>query len=147
MIRARRHAALTALVAATLLAACGSSGGSGSGGLYGGGNATSTPAAAAGGSTAAPATSGGAAPAAGAGAVSIKGFAFNPPDLTAKAGDTVTWTNEDGATHRIKSADGSFNSDPLSQGKTFDHVFSTAGTFAYICSIHPSMKGTITVTA
>jgi plastocyanin len=151
MIRARRHVALTALIAGTLLAACGSSGSSnssGGGGLYGGGQTSSgsAPAAAAGGS-AAPATGGSAAPAAGGDAVSIKGFAFNPGDLTVKAGDKVTWTNEDSTKHKIKSADGSFDSDALSQGNTFDHVFSTAGTFAYICGIHPSMKGTITVTA
>ena len=150
MTRARRHVAVTALVAAALLAACGSSGtdvssGSGSttgssnrGGIYGNPSDTSAPAAAGGATTAA-------APAAGAGAVTIKGFSFAPGDLSVKVGTKVTWTNEDSAKHKIKSDDGTFDSDALGQGDTFEHTFDTAGTFAYICSIHPSMKGTITV--
>jgi plastocyanin len=148
--RALRHAAVTAFVAAVVLAACGSSGssnGSSGGGPYGGQTTNAAAPAAGGGTTAAPAATGGAAPAAGADAVSIKGFAFNPGDLSAKVGDTVTWTNDDGAKHRIKSEDGSFDSDDLSQGDTFEHQFTAAGTFAYICGIHPSMKGSITVTA
>ncbi len=150
MTRSARHLALGAVAAATLLAACGSSSSSGSGGgVYGGGGGggVTTVAAAPGTGAAATAAGGGATPAAGAGAVSIKGFAFNPGDVTVKAGTKVTWTNNDSATHRIKSGDGSFDSDDLGNGATFDHTFGTAGKFAYICGIHPSMKGTITVTA
>jgi plastocyanin len=158
MSRSLRYAAVTTLAAAVLaLAACGSSGGSnssssGGGGSndrsYGGGGAT-TAAAAPATSAAASATSaaaGGGAAAAGNGAVSIKGFAFNPGDVTVAKGTTVTWTNNDSATHKIKSGDGSFNSDNLANGDTFQHTFDTAGTFDYICSIHPSMKGKVTVT-
>ncbi len=58
----------------------------------------------------------------------------------------MTWTNEDGAAHRIKSDDDSFNSEDLGQGDTFEHTFDAAGTFDYVCGIHPSMTGSITVT-
>jgi plastocyanin len=133
MTRSARHLALCVVAAAALLAACGSSGGSSNGGSSG---AATT--AAAGGS---------AAPATGGSAVNIKDFAFNPGNLSVKAGTTVTWTNSDSTTHKIKSGDGSFNSDNLGNGATFEHKFAAAGTFAYICGIHPSMKGTITVTA
>lgn len=89
-----------------------------------------------------------AAPAAGApAAVAIANFAFAPADLTVATGTTVTWTNADGAPHSIKSSDGGFASGgALSKGASYTVTFSTAGTFAYVCGIHPSMRGTITVT-
>ena len=155
MSRSLRYAAVTAVAAAVLaLAACGSSGSTssdtGSGDRsYGGGGATTAGAAAttaAAGGAATTAASGGAAPAAGAGAVTIKDFAFDPGDLSVAKGTTVTWKNDDSATHRIKSGDGSFDSKDLKNGDSFEHTFDTAGTFDYICGIHPSMKGKITVT-
>ncbi|MCU1360631.1 MAG: copper binding protein plastocyanin/azurin family protein, partial [Ilumatobacteraceae bacterium] len=79
-------------------------------------------------------------------AVTIAQFAFGPPTLTVAAGTTVTWTNTDGVTHTVDSTDKSFKSDDLESGATFTHEFDTAGTFSYICDIHPSMKGTVTVT-
>ena len=155
MSRSLRYAAVTSIAAAVLaLAACGSSGNgtssdTGSGDRsYGGGSATTAGAAAttAAGGAATTAASGGGAPAAGAGAVSIKDFAFNPGDVTVAKGTAVTWKNDDSATHRIKSGDGSFDSDDLKNGDSFEHTFDTAGTFDYICGIHPSMKGKVTVT-
>jgi len=96
------------------------------------------------GATTAPATT---AAAAGAGqAVTIKGFAFDPADLQVKVGDSVTWTNEDGATHDVSADDGSFASGDLDKGAAFSQTFTTAGSFSYICSIHPRMKATVTVT-
>ena len=156
MSRSLRYVAVTSVAAAVLaIAACGSSDsgtssdtGSG-GGLYGGGGATTAGAAAttaAGGGAATTAASGGGAPAAGAGAVTIKDFAFDPGDLSVAKGTTVTWKNDDSATHRIKSGDGSFDSEDLKNGDSFEHTFDTAGTFDYICGIHPSMKGKVTVT-
>jgi plastocyanin len=106
---------------------------------------TGGPTATGAGGTAAPASTG-AATAAGEPAVTIKGFAFNPADVTVKVGTKVTWTNEDGATHTVTASDGSFTSDDLDRGATFSHTFDTAGSFAYICSIHTGMKGVVTVT-
>jgi plastocyanin len=153
MSRSLRYAAVTAVAAAVLaLAACGSSGSYGGGGATTAGAASATTAAGgaaattAAGGAATTAASGGAAPAAGAGAVSIKNFAFNPGDVTVAKGTKVTWKNDDSATHRIKSGDGSFDSDDLKNGDSFEHTFDTAGTFDYICGIHPSMKGKVTVT-
>jgi len=136
MSRSARQLALSfgAVVAVIALGACGSSSK---------GNSSATTAASAG----TTATTAGGAAAATAGAVQIKGFAFKPGDLTIKTGTEVTWTNEDSTTHKIKSDDGSFNSEGLGNGATFSHTFDKAGTFPYICSIHPTMKGTITVTA
>jgi plastocyanin len=60
-------------------------------------------------------------------------------------GGKVTWTNQDSAGHTVAAGDQSWASDTLEQGATFSHVFSTAGTFSYICGVHPSMKGTVIV--
>lgn len=80
------------------------------------------------------------------GAVTIVNFAFDAPELTVPAGTTVTWTNADGFAHSVVSRDESFKSDPLPTGESFTHTFDAAGTFAYICGIHPSMAGTVVVT-
>lgn len=86
-----------------------------------------------------------AAPAAGGGAVSIANFAFAPASMTVAVGTTVTWTNTDSTNHTVTADDGSFKSDKLGTGTTFSQTFTKAGTFAYHCSIHSSMTGTITV--
>lgn len=75
--------------------------------------------------------------------VVIKDFAFSPADMKIKKGTTVTWKNEDSMVHTVKSD--SFESKDLATGDTFQFTFDTAGTFNYICSIHPSMMGTVTV--
>lgn len=78
--------------------------------------------------------------------VNIDGFAFVPATLTVSAGTTVTWTNSDEEPHTVAASDGSFHSPGMGTGATFTHTFSTAGTFDYVCSIHPMMHGTVMVT-
>ncbi len=78
-------------------------------------------------------------------AVTIQGFAFGPKSLTVPVGSTVTWTNQDPTQHTVTADDGSFGSQPLPTGQTFSQTFSKAGTFAYHCTIHPSMTATIVV--
>ncbi len=85
-------------------------------------------------------------PAAGANQVTIDGFAFAPPNLTVPAGTTVTWTNRDEEPHTVAASDGSFHSPGMGTGATFAHTFSAPGTFDYVCSIHPMMRGTVVVT-
>jgi len=82
-------------------------------------------------------------PTTGSAMISIQNFAFNPATLTVKKGATVTWTNNDSASHQIKSA--TFNSSALSQGQRFSFTFNATGTFDYSCAIHPSMLGKIIV--
>jgi len=77
--------------------------------------------------------------------VEISGFAFNPATVTIKVGEKVTWTNQDGAVHTVVADDNSWTSDSLEQGASFSHTFDTAGTFTYICGVHPAMKGTVIV--
>ncbi len=80
--------------------------------------------------------------------ITIKDFTFSPAALTVKAGTTVTWVNEDGASHTVVSDDGSrfpFTSPQLANGDSYPQTFTQVGTYTYYCSIHPSMKGTIIV--
>jgi plastocyanin len=55
----------------------------------------------------------------------------------------VTWTNNDSVAHTVTGTD--FASSQLAPGSTFSHKFTTAGSFDYHCSIHPSMTGNVTV--
>jgi plastocyanin len=80
-------------------------------------------------------------------AVSIENFAFNPATLTVHVGSTVTWTNHDEEPHTVAANDGSFHSPGLDGKGTYSYTFQKAGTFDYVCSIHPSMHGTVVVTA
>jgi amicyanin len=79
-------------------------------------------------------------------AVDIKNFAFSPATVTVKAGSTVVWTNADSIQHDITFDGGSISSSVLNHNDTFSHTFTTAGTYHYICSIHPFMHGTVIVT-
>ena len=76
----------------------------------------------------------------------IAGFAFSPSDLEVRVGDEITWTNDDADAHTVTATSGaSFDSGTLAQGASFTFKAEKAGTIAYFCAIHPSMKGTITV--
>jgi plastocyanin len=77
--------------------------------------------------------------------VTIQNFAFSPATVTVNVGDTVTWTNQDDVQHSATASDGSFDTGLLSQGSSGSATFDTAGTFAYICTPHPNMKGTVVV--
>ena len=77
--------------------------------------------------------------------VVIRDFAFEAPSEVA-VGTTVTATNEDAATHTWSAVDGTFDSGQLAQGDTFTFTFDEPGTYDYLCRIHPSMTGGLTVT-
>ena len=78
-------------------------------------------------------------------AVAIEEFTFKPADLEIEAGTTVTFTNKDEFAHTATAKDKSFDSGNLDKDGTFEHTFEEAGTFEYLCAIHNSMTGTITV--
>ena len=102
------------------------------------------------GCSAAPAATTGAAPAAGGSAVEVSGFKFAPATLEVAKGTKITWTNKDTTKHTVTSGkDGTKDSKfdgPLAEAPgTFSFTFADAGTYAYFCSIHKSMVGTVTV--
>jgi plastocyanin len=80
-------------------------------------------------------------------AVKIAGFAFAPSTVTVKVGDSVQWTNGDGASHTATADDGSWDTGTIAGGTSKALTFDTAGTFAYHCAIHSSMHGTLVVEA
>jgi plastocyanin len=75
--------------------------------------------------------------------VDISGFAFNPSSVEVAVGGTVTWKNSDSAGHTVTGS--GWASGDLAQGATYSNTFSTAGTFPYKCSVHPSMTGEVVV--
>ena len=78
--------------------------------------------------------------------VTISNFAFSPNIITVHVGDTVTWKNNDGATHTVTSDSNStevFNSGNMNQGATFTFTFTSAGDYGYHCTIHSSMSPAI----
>jgi plastocyanin len=81
-----------------------------------------------------------------AGAVTIQNFAFNPAALTVKVGTAVTWTNKDAEPHTVSSPDGPLHSPTLQTGAVFTYTFTTPGSYHYLCTIHPFMTATVTVT-
>jgi len=80
-------------------------------------------------------------------AVTIQNSAFNPPTTTIKVGDTVTWTNRDAISHTSTSDTGTWDTGVITAGASRSFPFMSAGTFAYHCSIHTFMHGTIVVQA
>ena len=77
--------------------------------------------------------------------VSISDLTFTPALVTVNLGDTVKWTNNDPIAHTVTALDGSFSSGKIAPGESFSVTFSTAGTFAYKCSIHTTMAGSVKV--
>ncbi len=79
--------------------------------------------------------------------VTIADFQFSPATITIHVGDTVTWVNNGPSAHTATANDGSFNTGVLQKGHSASHTFTKAGTFTYICMIHPFMHGTVVVLA
>jgi plastocyanin len=77
--------------------------------------------------------------------IEIKDSRYVPPTVTVAAGTTVRWTNRDEETHTVTSTAGQFGSPGLDLDETYTHTFSTPGTYAYGCDLHPFMGGTIVV--
>jgi plastocyanin len=133
----RRTLTIVVLAAAgaVLAAGCAADGGDG------GAAATATT-----GGRAEPTSSRGGASGDGADRVRMEDFAFAPATVGAKAGQRVTWEHRDaGVTHTVAAVGGGFRSGELEEGDTFSHRFPTAGAFAYRCTIHPDMRGTVKV--
>ena len=92
------------------------------------------------GSTAAASSSGGV-------AIKMQNIAFDPKDVTVKVGQKITWTNDDSVDHNVTSQSGeSIKSDNFGKGATFSFTPTKAGTIQYVCTIHPGMTATLTVT-
>ncbi|HUB11601.1 MAG TPA: cupredoxin family copper-binding protein [Acetobacteraceae bacterium] len=79
--------------------------------------------------------------------VTVDNFTFVPPLLRVKAGTTVTWTNHDDIPHSIVCPALSVHSDAMDTNESFSFTFTKAGTFTYMCGLHPFMHGQVVVSA
>ena len=83
--------------------------------------------------------------------VTMSEIQFKPASVTVSKGGKVTWTNEETVPHDVTKAGGpgpdfkSGESGGMAQGDTFSQTFDAPGTVEYACTVHASMKGTVTV--
>jgi plastocyanin len=78
--------------------------------------------------------------------ITISQFVFS--NATVPAGATVTISNLDGVEHTVTATDGSFDSGVVASAAAMAFVAPTApGTYSFVCAIHPSMSGRLTVQA
>ena len=77
--------------------------------------------------------------------VTIDNFTFTPAELSVPVGTTVTWINRDDIPHSIVEVNGLFRSRALDTDGSYSFTFMQSGTYSYICSLHPHMKGKIIV--
>lgn len=71
--------------------------------------------------------------------------AFDPSSATVAAGGEITWVNIDDIPHTTTAEDGTWDSGNLEAGDEFTFTVDEPGTYPYFCSIHPSMRGELTV--
>ena len=71
---------------------------------------------------------------------------FEPREIDVAVGGSVTWINDDVASHNVKFLEPSkFNSGIIKPAATWTQTFTSAGTYDYYCDFHNSMKGSVVV--
>lgn len=86
-------------------------------------------------------------PAAAAHQIVISDFSFAPARIVVHQGDTIKWVNRDIVRHNATVGDKSWTTGTLMPGGAGSVTATAVGTFNYICTRHPSMKGVIVVEA
>jgi plastocyanin len=77
--------------------------------------------------------------------VAIDGTRFQPDTLTVRAGDFVVWINKDPFPHTVTSQAGGFDSHEIAPGQSWKYRPARDGEFAYVCTLHPTMKAMLRV--
>ena len=78
--------------------------------------------------------------------VTIEEMRFQPTVLDVAPGDTVVWINKDLVAHTATSQVGGFDSKVIVASDSWRYtVQKKKGDFAYICTLHPAMKGMLRV--
>ncbi len=70
---------------------------------------------------------------------------YMPSTVNVSVGGKVTWKNADSAAHTATATDSSFDTSLVNAGASASNTFNTAGTYPYMCILHPWMKGTVNV--
>ena len=73
----------------------------------------------------------------------MRNILFDPVTLEIMKGDVVEWKNDDLVPHTATSS--SFDSGALASGLSWRHTFTETGSFPYVCTFHPHMKGVVIV--
>ncbi|WP_338772208.1 plastocyanin/azurin family copper-binding protein [Nocardia vulneris] len=79
--------------------------------------------------------------------IDVRDMKFAPGEVTVKVGDTVTWHFTDKAPHTVQGIGDKamgLNSPIIDKGD-WSYTFTAPGTYRYLCSLHPEMRGTVTV--
>jgi plastocyanin len=76
----------------------------------------------------------------------MEGVGFQPASLTVTVGDSVVWVNKDAFPHTATQK-GSFDSQEIGAGKSWQFTPTAAGEFPYVCTYHPTMTGMLRVAA
>lgn len=77
--------------------------------------------------------------------VVMEGTSFMPETVTVRRGDTVVWKNHDPFPHTATSREAGFDSRSIGANKSWRYIARKAGTFPYVCTLHPTMKGTLII--
>lgn len=79
--------------------------------------------------------------------IDIAEFRFDPRQIEVPAGAEIVWENVDDFAHTARADDGAFDTGDIAPGASSEPVVLDApGTYSYVCAIHNSMTGTVTVT-
>ena len=80
--------------------------------------------------------------------VSMIDYAYEPSSIEIALGGSVTFVNDGpDEPHTATADDGSFDTGEVAVGGSSTVSFDRAGTFSYLCTLHPNMKGSVTVLA
>ncbi len=77
--------------------------------------------------------------------VEMRDFEFFPARLTVDVGTEVTWVNRGNVPHNAVAGDGTFDTGLQQRDASQSMVLDRPGTYFYVCTIHPTMEGTVTV--
>jgi plastocyanin len=77
--------------------------------------------------------------------IRIDNFKFGPLQLTVDKGTAVTWTNQDDIPHSIVLTALGVHSKVMDTDQGFTYQFDKAGTYSYVCGLHPFMHGQVVV--
>jgi plastocyanin len=79
--------------------------------------------------------------------VEVVDYGFSPGQLVVPLGTTVTFVNDGSDGHDVTGSGpgGDWRSGPLAPSERYTRQFGLVGTYAYVCTIHPEMRGSIVV--
>ncbi|MFI6012162.1 cupredoxin domain-containing protein [Streptomyces sp. NPDC051243] len=83
----------------------------------------------------------------GAAVITMEGFEFSPANPQVRPGEKITVVNKDSEAHTVTATEGdAFDTGSIDGGKSGTFTApSEAGEYAFVCTFHPNMTGTLVV--